>query len=98
MHRQSPRAATAPRPNTRRDAGGTAHLAYAMLFWSLQVRDRTADRMSYQEHAMSTRLIARVPAAAVAASPFMSEAPRLAQVAAPALIGKLTPARGWSLH
>src|SRR5262249_47865604 len=64
-----------------------------MLLWSLQVRDRTADRMSYQEHAMSTRLIARVPAAAVAACLFMSAAPALAQMAPPALIGKVTSDR-----
>ena len=39
---------------------------------------------------MSTRLIARVPAAAVAACLGMSAAPALAQMAPPALIGKVT--------
>src|SRR5215468_3883561 len=64
-----------------------------MLLWSLQMRDRTADRMSYQEHAMSTRLIARVPAAAFAACLCMSAMPALAQMAPPALIGKVTSDR-----
>src|ERR1700746_3685712 len=49
--------------------------------------------MSSQEHAMSTRLIARVPAAAVAAWLGMSAAPALAQMAPPALIGKVTSDR-----
>jgi virginiamycin B lyase len=49
--------------------------------------------MSYQEHAMSTRLIARVPAAAVAACLGMSAAPAVAQTAPSALIGKVTSDR-----
>src|SRR5260370_22430 len=49
--------------------------------------------MSYQEHAMSIRLIARDAAAAFAACLFMSAAPAVAQMAPPALIGKVTSDR-----
>src|SRR5215467_11024643 len=69
-----------------------------MLLWSLQMRDRTADRMSYQEHAMSTRLIARVPAAAFAACLCMSAMPALAQMAPPALVGKVTSDRDGAME
>src|SRR5262249_48381410 len=92
MHRRSPRA-TPRRPNTRRDAVGPLTSRMLCFFGRCRCAATPADRMSYQEHAMSTRLIARVPAAAVAACLFMSAAPALAQMAPPALIGKVTSDR-----
>jgi len=49
--------------------------------------------MSYQEHAMSIRLIARGAAAAFAACLFISAVPAVAQMAPPALIGSVTSDR-----
>src|SRR5260370_7895821 len=49
--------------------------------------------MSYQEHAMSIRLIARGAAAAFAACLFISAVPAVAQMAPPALIGGVTSDR-----
>src|SRR5262245_7640036 len=46
--------------------------------------------MSYQEHAMSTRLIAHGTAAAFVACLFMSAGPAAAQATPPALSGKVT--------
>src|SRR5260370_21897335 len=49
--------------------------------------------MSYQEHAMAIRLIARGAAAAFAACLFISAVPAVAQMAPPALIGRVTSDR-----